>query len=68
MLFLCNIQVVCNADLTFSYIDANFPGSCNDAFVMKSSPIKPFGDQGRFDGYVLLGDSGYATSCKFISI
>lgn len=55
-----NVMVVCNADLTFSYIDANFPGSANDAFVMKSSPIHRFGEHGRFDNYVLLGDSGYA--------
>lgn len=53
------LQVVVNADLTFSYVDASFPGSANDAFIMKSSPIYNFGEAGEFDGYHLLGDSGY---------
>lgn len=51
-------QVVVNGDMTFSYIDANFPGSANDAYIMKSSPVWNFGMEGNFDVYHLLGDSG----------
>lgn len=52
------LQVVVNADMTFSYVDANFPGSANDAYILRSSPISNFGADGQFDGYCLLGDSG----------
>lgn len=50
-----------NADLTFSHIDARAPGSANDAHVLRMSPISVLGEDGGLNGYVLLGDSGYAS-------
>lgn len=53
------LQLVCNADLTFSHVDARYPGSANDAHVLRMSPLSIQGENGGFNGYVILGDSGY---------
>lgn len=53
-----NVMVVCNADLTFSYVDARAPGSSNDAFILRMSPVSDLGESGGLNGYFLLGDSG----------
>lgn len=52
-------MVICNADLTFSHVDARAPGSANDAFILRMSPVSDLGENGGLNGYVLLGDSGY---------
>lgn len=51
-------QIVCNADLTISHVDARHPGSANDAHVLRMSPISVLGEEGAYGGYVLIGDSG----------
>lgn len=49
---------MCNPHLTFSAVDARFPGSANDTYVLGSSELSVVGEEGGFDGYFLLGDSG----------
>lgn len=53
-----NVMVISNADLTFSHVDARAPGSANDSYVLRMSPICDLGEDGGLNGYVLLGDSG----------
>uniref|UniRef100_A0A915INX8 Putative nuclease HARBI1 n=1 Tax=Romanomermis culicivorax TaxID=13658 RepID=A0A915INX8_ROMCU len=56
-----NCMMICGPDYKFYYVNSRWPGSVNDARVLRTSNIA-----GRFDngwrpipGAVLLGDSGY---------
>lgn len=51
-------QAVCDAFLRFTHVDARWPGSSNDAYVLRRSLIGMEGEAGTFQGHWLLGDSG----------
>ncbi len=56
-----NVQAVCDARRRFISICAEWPGSCHDSHVLRSSDLYQQFERGDYDGY-LLGDSGYP--CK----
>ncbi|XP_062618375.1 putative nuclease HARBI1 [Saccostrea cucullata] len=53
-----NIQAVADARMRFLHINASFPGSTHDAFVLTNSGL-PRRIQSLPEGGWLLGDSGY---------
>ncbi|XP_028437520.1 putative nuclease HARBI1 [Perca flavescens] len=54
-----NVQMICDADCTFSNVEAKWPGSVHDSRVFRASTILQRLSQGEYAG-VLLGDKGYA--------
>jgi hypothetical protein len=57
-----NVLAVAGPDLSFYYVNANFPGRCHDARVLRESSIwRVFEDEHNrpFPGAVILGDSAY---------
>ncbi|XP_039663782.1 putative nuclease HARBI1 [Perca fluviatilis] len=54
-----NVQMICDADCTFSNVEAKWPGSVHDSRVFRASTIFQRLSQGEYAG-VLLGDKGYA--------
>lgn len=57
-----NVQIICDADCRILNINANFPGSSNDAFIWRQSAIRNFLLTEYNNGLMrawLLGDSGY---------
>ncbi|KAK3083318.1 hypothetical protein FSP39_019317 [Pinctada imbricata] len=53
-----NVQAVVDANMRFININAKFPGSTHDAYILSHSGI-PSLMEGLTDGGWLLGDSGY---------
>ncbi|KAJ1098012.1 hypothetical protein NDU88_003128, partial [Pleurodeles waltl] len=51
--------VVCLADQYISHVNAKFPGSVHDAYVMRNSSIPYVMEQLQRHRVWLLGDSGY---------
>ncbi|KAJ1204244.1 hypothetical protein NDU88_008025 [Pleurodeles waltl] len=54
-----NVQVVCLADQYISHLNAKFPGSVHDAYVMRNSSIPYVMEQLQRQCVWLIGDSGY---------
>lgn len=58
-----NTQVICNADLKFLAVNANYPGSHHDAFIWRQSQIRQYllneFRENNLRGCWLIGDSGY---------
>ncbi|KAJ1134838.1 hypothetical protein NDU88_001284 [Pleurodeles waltl] len=54
-----NVQVVCLADQYISHVNAKFPGSVHDAYVMQNSSIPYVMEQLQRQRVWLIGDSGY---------
>ncbi|KAJ1198465.1 hypothetical protein NDU88_002306 [Pleurodeles waltl] len=54
-----NIQVVCLADQYISQVNAKFPGSVHDAYILRNSSIPYVMEQLERHRVWLLGDSGY---------
>ena len=50
--------MVCDANRLIMHVDATWPGSANDAHVMRESAISEMGDDGEVGRFFLLGDSG----------
>ncbi|KAJ1134284.1 hypothetical protein NDU88_000737 [Pleurodeles waltl] len=54
-----NVQVVCLADQYISHVNAKFPGSVHDAYILRNSSIPYVMEQLERHRVWLLGDSGY---------
>ncbi|KAJ1116640.1 hypothetical protein NDU88_004846 [Pleurodeles waltl] len=54
-----NVQVVCLADHYISHVNAKFPGSVHDAYIMRNSCIPNVMEQLQTHRVWLIGDSGY---------
>uniref|UniRef100_A0A1I8NJZ2 Putative nuclease HARBI1 n=1 Tax=Musca domestica TaxID=7370 RepID=A0A1I8NJZ2_MUSDO len=63
--FSFNVQAVCNAKLMFHDLVARWPGSAHDSNIFQNSRLKFRFEEGHFQNYVLLGDSGYK-QCKYM--
>lgn len=57
--FAFNVQTISDASLKIRNIVARWPGSCHDQTIFNNSLIKRQFDNGTFDRYMLVGDSGY---------
>ena len=53
-----NVQAIAHANVTFSNIVAQWPGSTHDSYIWLNSNIRRKFENGIIQGY-LLGDSGY---------
>ncbi|KAJ1186210.1 hypothetical protein NDU88_002993 [Pleurodeles waltl] len=54
-----NVQMVCLADQYISQVNAMFPGSVHDAYILRNSSIPDMMGQLQRHRVWLLGDSGY---------
>ncbi|KAJ1079682.1 hypothetical protein NDU88_000097 [Pleurodeles waltl] len=54
-----NVQMVCLADQYISHVNAKFPGSVHDAYILRNSSIPYVMGQLQRHRVWLLGDSGY---------
>ncbi|KAJ1216208.1 hypothetical protein NDU88_003814 [Pleurodeles waltl] len=54
-----NVQMVCLADQYISQVNAMFPGSVHDAYILRNSSIPDMMGQIQRHRVWLLGDSGY---------
>ncbi|KAJ1157339.1 hypothetical protein NDU88_010053 [Pleurodeles waltl] len=54
-----NVQMVCLADQYISQVNAMFPGSVHDAYILRNSSIPDMMGQLQRHHVWLLGDSGY---------
>ncbi|KAJ1200760.1 hypothetical protein NDU88_004581 [Pleurodeles waltl] len=54
-----NVQIVCLADQYISHVNAKFPGSVHDAYILRNSSIPYVMGQLQRHRVWLLGDSGY---------
>ncbi|KAJ1090464.1 hypothetical protein NDU88_003596 [Pleurodeles waltl] len=54
-----NVQMVCLADQYISYVNAKFPGSVHDAYIMRNSSIPYVMGQLQRQRVWLICDSGY---------
>ncbi|KAJ1141017.1 hypothetical protein NDU88_007354 [Pleurodeles waltl] len=54
-----NVQVVCLADQYISHVNAKFPGSVHDTYIMRNSSIPYVMEQLQRHSVWLIGDSGY---------
>ena len=59
-IIIFHFEVICNADLIFINVIARWPGSVQDARILRQSPLFTNfeGNRPRLDG-LILGDSGY---------
>ena len=57
-----NCQLVCDADMKFFSLDAQWPGSSHDAHIMRYSEVHDKFEAGLMPNSWLLGDSGYGLS------
>ncbi|KAI8115846.1 putative nuclease HARBI1 [Lucilia cuprina] len=57
--FSSNVQAICNAHLEIMDIVCRWPGSAHDSNIFNNSKIKAKLENGEFQDYYLLGDSGY---------
>ncbi|KAJ1199119.1 hypothetical protein NDU88_002957 [Pleurodeles waltl] len=56
---LMNVQMVCLADQDISHVNATFPGSVHDAYILRNSSIPYVMGQLQRHRVWLLGDSDY---------
>ncbi|XP_046344257.2 putative nuclease HARBI1 [Haliotis rufescens] len=54
-----NVQAVCDAQLRFTNIIVQWPGSTHDSHIFNNCNLKRHLEEGKYDIW-LLGDSGYA--------
>lgn len=54
-----NVQIVCDRRLKIYSLDARFPGSCHDAYILRNSRVWERLEENAFPNSWLLGDSGY---------
>ncbi|KAJ1205040.1 hypothetical protein NDU88_000475 [Pleurodeles waltl] len=54
-----NVQIVCLADQYFSHVNAKYPGSVHDAYILRNSSIPYVMGQLQRHRVWLIGDSGY---------
>ncbi|GBP23375.1 Putative nuclease HARBI1 [Eumeta japonica] len=59
--FSYNVQVVADSQMLIRNIVARWPGSTHDSHIFNSSTLKGNLEDGMFDPYCLVGDSGYAS-------
>lgn len=57
--FALNVQTVSDAQLKIRNIVARWPGSVHDQTIFNNSNLKRQFEGGRYDKYLLVGDSGY---------
>ena len=57
-----NCQIVCDAQKKIISLDARWPGSTHDAFILRNSEVYDIFESGRMGNGLLLGDSGYGLS------
>lgn len=57
--FALNVQTVCDSDLKIRDIVARWPGSCHDQTIFNNSRVKQQFREGRYQNFLLVGDSGY---------
>ena len=57
-----NCHLVCDADMKFFSLDAQWPGSSHDAHIMRYSEVHDKFEAGLMPNSWLLGDSGYGLS------
>lgn len=54
------MQTVSDANLKIRNIVARWPGSCHDQTIFNNSRLKFNLENGRYERFLLIGDSGYA--------
>ncbi|KAJ1177157.1 hypothetical protein NDU88_002419 [Pleurodeles waltl] len=54
-----NVQMVCLVDQYISHVNAKYPGSVHDAFILRNSSIPNVMAQLQRHRVWLIGDSGY---------
>lgn len=54
-----NCQILCDSKLKIFSIDARWPGSCHDSFILRQSEVSERCEREEFENSWLLGDSGY---------
>nr|CAH7729137.1 unnamed protein product [Callosobruchus chinensis] len=58
--FSFNVQAICDANCMFQDVVCRWPGSTHDSHIFANSNVRARFEQGVFNEYVLVGDSGYA--------
>ena len=54
-----NLQEICDANFVFLDVDAKWPESSHDSFILQASQVNDDFEQGTYWDSRLLGDSGY---------
>ena len=54
-----NVQGICNAEMIFTDVNAQWPGGHHDSFILNESTIHDNFERGDYGEGWLLGDSGY---------
>lgn len=57
--FSFNVKAVCDGKCKIQNIVCRWPGSSHDSTIFNNSRIRAQFENGEFQGYVLVGDSGY---------
>ena len=55
-----NVQIVCNSKMLIYDLDARWPGSTHDSFMLQNSHVMERFENGQIPNTWLLGDAGYA--------
>ena len=56
-LFMC-FQIVCDSKNLITHLDSSLAGSANDAYAFTTSALYDEAENGVWDDFLLLGDSG----------
>ncbi|KAJ1125635.1 hypothetical protein NDU88_004059 [Pleurodeles waltl] len=62
-----NVQMVCLADQYISQVNAMFPGSVHDAYILRNSSIPDMMGELQRHRVWLLGDSGYPNLSRLLT-
>ena len=54
-----NVQIVCNSKMLINDLDARWPGSTHDSFMLQNSHVMERFENGQIPNTWLLGDAGY---------
>ena len=54
-----NVQIVCDRKLKIFNMDARFPGSCHDSYILRNSRVWDLFEDNNMPNSWILGDSGY---------
>lgn len=65
--FSLNVQTVSDANGRIQNIVARWPGSAHDSTIFNNSRLKAQFENGDFNNFVLVGDSGYAVSSYLLT-
>lgn len=52
------LQIVSDSRKVITHVDPTWPGSVNDAYILRSSALGEMGEGGGFGSFYLLGDAG----------